>query len=91
MDQRHPSAEDDPVQGELNLIDTEAERSLLADPLESSRLYHTNKDYLELLNFVSRLRNFAPFNAMLLQVQKPGLTYAASAWDWRTRFNRLSF
>ena len=35
-----------------------------------------------------RLRNFAPFNAMLLQVQKPGLTYAASAADWRTTFKR---
>ena len=30
----------------------------------------------------------APFNAMLLQVQKPGLTYAASAADWRLRFGR---
>jgi hypothetical protein len=64
------------------------ERSLLATLLEDSRLYHTGKDYLELLEFVSRLRNFAPFNAMLLRIQKPGLTYAASAWDWRTRFGR---
>lgn len=74
------------------LLNTEqelnAERSLLADLLESSRLYHSSKDYFDLLDFVSRLRNFAPFNAMLLQVQKPGLTYAASAWDWKTRFNR---
>ena len=67
---------------------TEVERSLLADLLERSRLYHTSKDYLELLAFVSRLRNFAPFNAMLLQIQRPGLTYAASEYDWRTRFNR---
>lgn len=35
-----------------------------------------------------RLRNFAPFNAMLLNIQKPGLTYAASARDWGLRFNR---
>jgi hypothetical protein len=67
---------------------TGIERSLLATLLEDSRLYHTGKDYLELLEFVSRLRNFAPFNAMLLRIQKPGLTYAASAWDWRTRFGR---
>ena len=67
---------------------TDVERSLLADLLERSRLYHTSKDYLELLGFVSRLRNFAPFNAMLLQIQRPGLTYAASEYDWRTRFNR---
>lgn len=61
---------------------------MLAELLESSRLYHTGVDYLELLYFTSRLRNFAPFNGMLLQVQKPGLTYAASAWDWQMRFNR---
>ena len=35
-----------------------------------------------------RLRNFAPFNAMLLLVQKPGLSYAASARDWCERFGR---
>jgi len=34
------------------------------------------------------MRTFAPFNAMLLHVQKPGLTYAASAADWRIRFGR---
>lgn len=61
---------------------------MLADLLEVSRLYHASKDCLDLLDFVSRLRNFAPFNAMLLQIQKPGLMHAASAYDWQTRFNR---
>jgi len=37
---------------------------------------------------VVRLRNFAPFNAMLLQIQKPGLSYAASASDWWKSFQR---
>jgi len=68
--------------------DEALERSLLADLLESSKLYHTSKDYLELMAFVSRLRNFAPFNAMLLHIQKPGLAYVASAYDWATRFGR---
>lgn len=68
--------------------DGDLERSLLADLLTSSRLYRTTEDYQELMAFVSRLRNFAPFNAMLLQIQRPGLMYAASEYDWRTRFNR---
>jgi hypothetical protein len=63
-------------------------RSLLDKLLEDSRLYRTSRDYKNLLDFVVRLRNFAPFNAMLLQVQKPGLSYAASARDWRERFGR---
>ena len=53
-----------------------------------SRLYTKSKDYKDLLDFVARLPNIAPFNAMLLQVQKPGLRFAASAHDWRIRFGR---
>ena len=64
------------------------EKSLLADLLEQSRLYRHSKDYLELLDFVTRLPNFAPFNAFLLRLQKPGLRFASSAYDWRRKFNR---
>lgn len=71
-----------------NLFETEAARSLLDQLLADSRLYKQSKDYKILLDFVVRLRNFAPFNAMLLQVQKPGLRFAASARDWRERFGR---
>jgi hypothetical protein len=73
---------------QLNLFETDATRSLLDQLLSDSKLYTQSKDYKELLDFVIRLRNFAPFNAMLLQVQKPGLSYAASARDWRERFGR---
>jgi hypothetical protein len=71
-----------------SLFEVEATRTLLDALLTDSRLYHKTADYKALLDFVVRLRNFAPFNAMLLQVQKPGLTYAASAADWRIRFGR---
>jgi hypothetical protein len=70
------------------LFETEATRSLLDRLLTDSRLYTKSKDYKELLDFVARMRNFAPFNAMLLQVQKPGLRFAASAFDWEVRFGR---
>ncbi|CAG1021649.1 hypothetical protein MTYM_01148 [Methylococcales bacterium] len=70
------------------LFETEDARSLLDQLLADSKLYTQSRDYKELLDFVVRLRNFAPFNAMLLQVQKPGLRYAASARDWRERFDR---
>ena len=74
---------------QLDLLETTVARSLLDQLLEDSRLYKSGTDYKQLLNFVVRLRNFAPFNAMLLQIQKPGLMYAASARDWRERFGRL--
>ncbi len=68
--------------------ETDAARSLLDQMLADSRLYRNTQEYKNLLDFVVRLRNFAPFNAMLLQIQKPGLMYAASARDWRERFER---
>lgn len=71
-----------------DLFETEAARSLLDQLLADSRLYRRSADYKGLLDFVARLRNFAPFNAMLLQLQKPGLSYAASERDWRERFER---
>ena len=61
---------------------------MLDQLITESRMYKKSKDYKDLLDFVVRLKNFAPFNAMVLQVQKPGLTYAASAHDWRELFER---
>ena len=74
--------------GGQDLFDEEATRSLLDQLLADSRMYRHSKDYKSLLDFVVRLRDFAPFNAMLLQVQKPGLRYAASERDWWVKFRR---
>ena len=71
-----------------NPIESDTARSMLDQLLEDSRLYRKGADYQNLLDFVVRLRNFAPFNALLLQIQKPGLHHAASARDWRETFGR---
>lgn len=73
---------------EGDLFEVDAARSLLDQLLTDSRLYRQSSDYRALLDFVVKLRNIAPFNAMLLQIQKPGLTHVASARDWRERFGR---
>ena len=65
-------------------------KSLLADLIERSRLYHRSQNYKELLDFTSRLRMFAPFNAFLLHVQKPGLRFAASATTGNNAFTARS-
>jgi len=69
--------------------DPEVARSLLDQLLADAKLYTTSDSYKELLDAVVRLRNVAPFNGMLLQLQKPKVTYVASAYDWKTRLNRL--
>ena len=71
-----------------DLFGADSTRVLLDQLLADSCLYKRSTDYKALLEFTVRLRNFAPFNAMLLQIQKPGLSYAASEQDWRVRFHR---
>ena len=66
-----------------------AERSLIDQLITSTKLYDSSEAVQELFVFISKLREFAPFNAMLLHIQKPGLTHAASAKDWWQRFKRV--
>ena len=82
-DQTKDSATPPPTPAEIM-----KERSLLDKMLDESRRYKKGRDYKELLEFVARLPNMAPFNAMLVQLQKPGIAYAASAAEWRRRFLR---
>lgn len=79
-----------PAQSELPLqsAQEERERALIEQLIAATRLYETSKAVQELMDFTIRLRAFAPFNAMLLHIQKPGLTYAATAADWHRRFGR---
>lgn len=64
------------------------DRSLIDQLIHQTNLYTTSKSFADLLTFVARMRGFAPFNAMLLHAQKPGITHAATAADWLARFNR---
>jgi hypothetical protein len=72
-----PSAQDD------------TERALIDQLIAATKLYNSGEAIKELFAFTIRLREFAPFNAMLLHIQKPGLTHAATAQDWHKRFGRV--
>ena len=63
-------------------------RAIIDQLIADTRLYDTAAAVMELLTFSTRLRHLAPFNAMLLHIQKPGLTYAARPSDWWSRFQR---
>ena len=71
-----------------DLFEDQLPRRLLDQLLVDSKLYKRRSDYKELLEFVVQLREFAPFNSMLFQIQKPGLRFAASEHDWISRFGR---
>ena len=66
-----------------------SERALIDQLIAATKLYDSSEAIEELFAFTVRLREFAPFNAMLLHIQKPGLTHAATAHDWWQRFGRV--
>lgn len=61
---------------------------LLGTLFDEAAAYQSGAHYRDLLRFVVRMRRFSPFNAMLLHRQKPGLSFATTARDWRTRWRR---
>jgi hypothetical protein len=87
-DERRRRTMTDPLAPDPADPDFDDTRSLLDQLLSDAQLYRRSDDFKALMQFVSRLRNFAPFNAMLLQIQKPGMLYAATARDWQKRFKR---
>lgn len=50
--------------------------------------YRRSSDFKELLKFIKKFPKIAPYNAMLLHIQKPGSVYVASAYEWRQKFER---
>jgi len=66
----------------------ERDRAFVDQLIAETRLYDSARALKELLEFTARLRHLAPFNAMLLHVQKPGLSFAARRDDWWKRFQR---
>lgn len=66
----------------------EQNRALVDQLIADTHLYDTAEAIKDLLEFTVRLRNIAPFNAMLLNIQKPGLSFAARPKDWWDRFRR---
>ena len=66
----------------------ERDRALVDQLIADTRLYDSAQSIKDLLAFTVRLRHIAPFNAMLLHIQKPGLSFAARPRDWWRRFGR---
>ncbi|MBS4023652.1 MAG: hypothetical protein KGZ79_14745 [Dethiobacter sp.] len=50
--------------------------------------YRKSSELKELFEFVKKFPQIAPYNAMLIHIQKPGSKYIATASEWDRRFNR---
>jgi hypothetical protein len=62
--------------------------SALDEMFGASRRYRSSLEYMELMRFITRFRQYAPFNCLLLHIQNQDLSYVGSLEDWWRKFNR---
>lgn len=56
--------------------------------LQQSTRYRESKAFEEMIDFMGRFRDYAPFNNMLVRLQNPSCSFYATARDWQVRFKR---
>ncbi|MFI8191472.1 reverse transcriptase domain-containing protein [Streptomyces sp. NPDC085946] len=59
------------------------------DLIRGAQRYRSSSDYLQMLEFVGRFKRYAPFNAMVVHIQKPGARYVLSSSDWESKYRRV--
>jgi hypothetical protein len=62
--------------------------SSLDELFARSRRYRATKKFAAAVDFISRFREYSPFNNMLVFLQNPLATYFATARHWRRAFGR---
>lgn len=69
--------------------DEDTAKHSLDELFSNARRYRSSKSYRELMDFISRFRFYAPYNAMLLHVQLPGAQFVAPATRWINQYGRV--
>jgi hypothetical protein len=62
--------------------------STIDELFRRSKLYQNSGDFNELIQFMGRFREYAPYNNMLVRLQNPSCSFYARAHDWSNRFKR---
>lgn len=57
--------------------------------LRESAAYRSTEAFQEMVSFMANFRDYAPFNNMLVKLQRPSCSFFATQSDWRKRFGRV--
>ncbi|MBI3372701.1 MAG: hypothetical protein HY017_13230 [Betaproteobacteria bacterium] len=77
---------DDALRGE-GAPDTEFVSSI-DSLLQQSRDYRDSEKFREMIQFMGKFREYAPFNNMLVRLQNPACSFFATETIWRKKFRR---
>jgi hypothetical protein len=67
---------------------TAEQQSSLDELFARSRQYRRSKKFAEAVEFISKFRDYSPFNNLLVFLQNPLATYFATASHWHKAFRR---
>lgn len=80
------------MEKQLQLFDGVEERDekliALDELFANASAYRRSKDFFELMQFISKFSRYSPYNAFLLHVQNPKVTFVATPNQWKKRFHR---
>lgn len=62
--------------------------STIDELIGQSQQYRQSPAFQEMIGFIARFRDYAPYNNMLVKIQNPSCSFYATARDWQGRFNR---
>ncbi|MDF1593506.1 MAG: hypothetical protein P1P89_18510 [Desulfobacterales bacterium] len=66
----------------------EGDGNAIDEVFSATHRFRSSREYLRMLQVISRFSNYSAFNGFLLFIQNPELTYVATAGTWRRRFRR---
>lgn len=52
------------------------------------KAYRLSENFLAVMKACSRFRHLAPYNAVLVEMQRPGARYILSEKEWRNKYDR---
>ena len=78
-----------PWTAEVEASQAELAKTSIDDLVRGAQRYRSSSDYLEMLEFVGRFKRYAPFNAMVVHIQKPGARYVLSSSEWKSKYQRV--
>ena len=56
--------------------------------LQASSRYRHSRNFQDMIDFMGRFRDYAPYNNMLVRIQNPSCGFYATEKDWLARFER---
>jgi hypothetical protein len=63
-------------------------KSTLDDLIRQSLIYRKSDAFKEMIEFTAKFRDYAPYNNLLVSIQRPECSFYATEKDWQTRFGR---